>query len=229
MTAEESTGLAFAWHSCRAEHFTRRAVAFLHCASTHFYNIILLSSHSPPSTNLSGIIKNGSTICLLTQRPCSRSRCQRGFQKPNTSPAARIHLRIPARQCLHLQVRISIRLNNHLLIICFRDQMRENVLVKQYYCDVDIAHLISYNEELAHKLTTQPADIIPLVCLSTRMIATHLLMVFSSKQLSKNARAVSCFPHKRPAISPSPNTNFSSTPPSPKSLSVISMRPTYLT
>ena len=46
-----------------------------------------------------------------------------------------------------------------------RDQVRENVLVKQYYCDVDIAHLISYNEELAHKLTTQPADIIPLVCI----------------------------------------------------------------
>ena len=37
------------------------------------------------------------------------------------------------------------------------------MLIKQYYCDVDIAHLISYNEELAHKLTTQPADIIPLV------------------------------------------------------------------
>lgn len=37
------------------------------------------------------------------------------------------------------------------------------MLVKQYYCDVDIAHLISYNEELAHKLQTQPADTIPLV------------------------------------------------------------------
>ena len=44
-----------------------------------------------------------------------------------------------------------------------RDQIRENVLVKQYSCDVDVAHLISYNEELAHKLTTQPTDIIPLV------------------------------------------------------------------
>ena len=44
-----------------------------------------------------------------------------------------------------------------------RDQIRENVLVKQYFCDIDVAHLISYNEELAHKLTTQPADIIPLV------------------------------------------------------------------
>ncbi|RAL16811.1 MCM DNA helicase complex subunit MCM5 [Aspergillus homomorphus CBS 101889] len=44
----------------------------------------------------------------------------------------------------------------------YRDQLRQNVLVKQYYCDIDIAHMISYNEELAHKLTTGPADIIPL-------------------------------------------------------------------
>ena len=45
------------------------------------------------------------------------------------------------------------------------DQIRENVLVKQYFCDIDIAHLISYNEELAHKLNAEPGDIIPLVCL----------------------------------------------------------------
>lgn len=44
----------------------------------------------------------------------------------------------------------------------YRDQIRENVLVKQYYCDIDLAHLISYNEELAHKLTSDPADVIPL-------------------------------------------------------------------
>ncbi|KNG88345.1 DNA replication licensing factor MCM5 [Aspergillus nomiae NRRL 13137] len=44
----------------------------------------------------------------------------------------------------------------------YRDQLRQNVLVKQYYCDIDIAHLVSYNEELAYKLTTEPADIIPL-------------------------------------------------------------------
>jgi DNA replication licensing factor MCM5 len=44
----------------------------------------------------------------------------------------------------------------------YRDQIRENVLVKQYFCDVDIAHLIAFNEELANKLTSEPADIIPL-------------------------------------------------------------------
>ncbi|KAJ5907165.1 DNA replication licensing factor mcm5 [Penicillium subrubescens] len=44
----------------------------------------------------------------------------------------------------------------------YRDQLRHNVLGKNYYCDIDIAHLISYNEDLAHKLTSEPADIIPL-------------------------------------------------------------------
>jgi DNA replicative helicase MCM subunit Mcm2 (Cdc46/Mcm family) len=52
----------------------------------------------------------------------------------------------------------------------YSDQLRQNVLVKQYYCDIDIAHLISYNEELAHKLTTEPADIIPLVSIAFRII-----------------------------------------------------------
>jgi DNA replication licensing factor MCM5 len=49
------------------------------------------------------------------------------------------------------------------LIIC-RDQIRENVLVKQYYCDIDIAHLIVYNDELAQNLTQNPAEVIPRVC-----------------------------------------------------------------
>jgi uncharacterized GH25 family protein len=49
------------------------------------------------------------------------------------------------------------------ILTMYRDQIRENVLLKQYYCDVDIAHLISFNEELAHKLVNEPAEIIPLV------------------------------------------------------------------
>ncbi|EON63035.1 DNA replication licensing factor mcm5 [Coniosporium apollinis CBS 100218] len=47
-------------------------------------------------------------------------------------------------------------------VFIYRDQIRENVLVKQYYCDIDVAHLISYNEELAHRLNSEPAEIIPL-------------------------------------------------------------------
>ncbi len=50
-------------------------------------------------------------------------------------------------------------------VFLYRDQIRENVLVKQYYCDIDIAHLISYDEELAHKLQQDPGEVIPLVSL----------------------------------------------------------------
>ena len=45
-----------------------------------------------------------------------------------------------------------------------RDQIRENVLSKQYYCDVDIADLIAYDEQLAHQMNNEPGEIIPLVC-----------------------------------------------------------------
>ncbi|KAI2622110.1 MCM-domain-containing protein [Hypomontagnella submonticulosa] len=47
-------------------------------------------------------------------------------------------------------------------IFVYRDQLRENALLKKYYCDVNITDLIKYNEELAHRLVTEPAEIIPL-------------------------------------------------------------------
>jgi DNA replication licensing factor MCM5 len=49
--------------------------------------------------------------------------------------------------------------------IC-RDQLRENALLKKFYCDVDIKDLINFNEELAHRLVSEPAEIIPLVSAS---------------------------------------------------------------
>jgi len=61
----------------------------------------------------------------------------------------------------------------------YRDQIRENVLVKQYYCDVDTAHLISYDEELASRLNSEPADIIPLVSqkITYDGVGTHCCVV----------------------------------------------------
>ncbi|KAI1444860.1 MCM-domain-containing protein [Annulohypoxylon stygium] len=44
----------------------------------------------------------------------------------------------------------------------YRDQLRENALLKKYYCDVNITDLIKYNEDLAHRLVTEPAELIPL-------------------------------------------------------------------
>ncbi|KAK4105079.1 MCM-domain-containing protein [Parathielavia hyrcaniae] len=54
---------------------------------------------------------------------------------------------------------LDFRLDN---IFIYRDQLRENALLKKYYCDVNIGDLIKFNEEIAHRLVTEPAEIIPL-------------------------------------------------------------------
>ncbi|KAF7558998.1 hypothetical protein G7046_g5151 [Stylonectria norvegica] len=54
---------------------------------------------------------------------------------------------------------LDFRLDN---IFVYRDQLRENALLKKYYCDININDLINFNEELAHKLASEPAEIIPL-------------------------------------------------------------------
>ncbi|KAL6878889.1 MCM2/3/5 family domain-containing protein [Trichoderma novae-zelandiae] len=54
---------------------------------------------------------------------------------------------------------LDFRIDNHFV---YRDQLKENALLQKFYCDVDIKDLISFNEELAHKLVSEPAEIIPL-------------------------------------------------------------------
>ncbi|KAL2156990.1 hypothetical protein VTH06DRAFT_8827 [Thermothelomyces fergusii] len=54
---------------------------------------------------------------------------------------------------------LDFRLDN---VFVYRDQLRENALLKKYYCDVDIGDLIKFNEDIAHRLVTEPAEIIPL-------------------------------------------------------------------
>ncbi|KAF2140279.1 uncharacterized protein K452DRAFT_273918 [Aplosporella prunicola CBS 121167] len=67
-------------------------------------------------------------------------------------------------------------------IFIYRDQIRENALIKQYYCDIDIAHLISYNEELAHKLTSNPTDIIPIFEAALK-VCTQRIVYPSQKEI----------------------------------------------
>ncbi|KAH8649648.1 MCM2/3/5 family-domain-containing protein [Tricladium varicosporioides] len=74
---------------------------------------------------------------------------------------------------------LQFRLDNAFI---YRDQIRENVLLKQYYCDVDVGHLISFNEELAHRLVTEPAEIIPLFE-SALKICTHKIVYPSVKDI----------------------------------------------
>ena len=77
-----------------------------------------------------------------------------------------LHSRIPHRQRLSLPVSCSDPEQDLVQYAdaARSDQIRENVLVKQYSCEIDIAHLISYDEELASRLNKEPAEIIPLVC-----------------------------------------------------------------
>ena len=44
-----------------------------------------------------------------------------------------------------------------------RDQLRANLLLKQYQLEVDLRHVGLYNDELAHAIQDRPADILPLV------------------------------------------------------------------
>ena len=109
-------------------------------------------------------------------------------------------------------------------VFLYRDQIRENVLVKQYYCDIDIAHLISYDEELAHKLQQDPADIIPLVSLSS-LSAIILLTLSSLKQHSRRAHN-ELYTHRK-GTSSFPSINCCSTLPPRSSPSATSRRTTY--
>lgn len=46
-----------------------------------------------------------------------------------------------------------------------RDQLQEHLMLKQYYLQVDMSHLINYNAGLANNLTNSPAEHLPLVSL----------------------------------------------------------------
>ncbi|KAG4432811.1 minichromosome maintenance protein 5 [Cadophora sp. M221] len=79
-----------------------------------------------------------------------------------------------------MQFILQFRLDS---VFIYRDQIRENVLLKQYYCDVDVGHLISFNEELAHRLVTEPAEIIPLFEAALKK-CTHRIVYPSTKEIS---------------------------------------------
>ena len=54
---------------------------------------------------------------------------------------------------------LEFRLNSQFI---YRDQLRENLLVKNYLLKVNSEHLIGFNEELNKRLTDEPSEMIPL-------------------------------------------------------------------
>jgi len=51
------------------------------------------------------------------------------------------------------------------------DKLRANLLLKQYFMEVDLRHVGLYNDELAHAIQDRPTDVLPLV---SRLPAVHI-------------------------------------------------------
>ncbi|KAF3932726.1 hypothetical protein ABW19_dt0204663 [Dactylella cylindrospora] len=64
----------------------------------------------------------------------------------------------------------------------YRDQLQENVLIKRYLLDVDVAHLINYSEELAHTLASEPAEKLPLFEAAAKECAKRILLPTASAE-----------------------------------------------
>ncbi|KAI9209755.1 MCM2/3/5 family-domain-containing protein [Polychytrium aggregatum] len=68
----------------------------------------------------------------------------------------------------------NFRVDNNYI---YRDQLRQNVLTKLFFIEVDIAHLISFDEDLATQIKEKPADILPLFELAVKNMATSFQIV----------------------------------------------------
>ena len=58
-----------------------------------------------------------------------------------------------------------LRVESMLTLMLFdsREQLRRNLLLKHFLVEVDLSHLITFDEELAAQLKERPADFLPLV------------------------------------------------------------------
>ncbi|KAG9255425.1 MCM2/3/5 family-domain-containing protein [Emericellopsis atlantica] len=72
----------------------------------------------------------------------------------------------------------GFRIDNNYI---YRDQLRENALLQQYYCDINITDLITYSEDLAGKLISEPTDVIPLFEAALRKEAHRILFPHDPK------------------------------------------------
>ena len=45
------------------------------------------------------------------------------------------------------------------------EQLRQNIIVKHYFLEVDMTHLIDYDEQLADDLKQKPKVLVPIVSL----------------------------------------------------------------
>ncbi|SCU85596.1 LANO_0C04742g1_1 [Lachancea nothofagi CBS 11611] len=69
---------------------------------------------------------------------------------------------------------LEFRLDAHFV---YREQLRSNLLVKNYCVTVDTAHLIGYNEDLYKKLCDEPTDVLPLLEQAVTQVARRIALL----------------------------------------------------
>ncbi|KAH9268920.1 hypothetical protein BASA83_009053 [Batrachochytrium salamandrivorans] len=69
-------------------------------------------------------------------------------------------------------------------VFIYREQLRQNLIIKQYFLEIDLAHLMNYNEELANNFKDKPKEHIALLekAAVTLALQTNLLDVNSMHQ-----------------------------------------------
>lgn len=72
---------------------------------------------------------------------------------------------------------LEFRLDSHFL---YRDQLRNNLLVKRYSLTVATEHLIGYNEDLYKKLSDEPSDVVPLFESAITQVAKRIAILSRS-------------------------------------------------
>ncbi len=73
---------------------------------------------------------------------------------------------------------LEYRVNNDFV---YRDQLRENLLVKEYSLTVESEHLIGYNENLNKSLTDDPSEMIPLFERAISDVAKRIVFLQDSE------------------------------------------------
>lgn len=58
----------------------------------------------------------------------------------------------------------------------YRDRLRANLLRREWTLEVEMAHLIGWNEDLAARCRTEPGDVVPLVSLAPPASARFLAL-----------------------------------------------------
>ncbi|KAN0100809.1 MCM2/3/5 family domain containing protein [Tylopilus felleus] len=76
----------------------------------------------------------------------------------------------------------------------YRDNLRGNLLLKQYQLEIDLRHLSLYNDELAHAIQDRPADILPLFENAATKAARSILFPLASSSDERAEAALQSIP-----------------------------------